>query len=243
VHTPLEQPLPNPGATLAPLTGHAAHVRHAGAVMVVRWGSAVAGHYGSVAGELAVCLKRVGIADRSDLEKLELHGREAWLEHALAKALGDRVPAVGQAIGVAGTWCCRTAPERALVIGAHPSVARWRRFAREAVVAGSAIGCRDLAADASAISLVGPRAVDVLRGAGLRDGIAVGGVAAGTLAGSPLTLLREDVHRFLLVLHAGPCDAAWEALFAAGRPLGLAYVGCEALERLAAVPRPLALAG
>jgi glycine cleavage system aminomethyltransferase T len=211
--------------------------------MVVRWGCAVAGHYGSVAGELAVCVKRVGIAERSDLEKLELFGREAWLEHALAKALGDRVPPVGQAIRVAGTWCCRTAPERALVIGSHPSVARWRRFAREAVVVGSAIGCTDLGTEAAAISLVGPHAADVLRGAGLPDGLAVGAVCAGALDGSPATLLREDAHRYLLVPGAGPSDAAWKALFEAGRPFGLSCVGCEALERLAAVPRPFALAG
>jgi glycine cleavage system aminomethyltransferase T len=211
--------------------------------MVDRWGCSVAGHYGSVAGELAVCVKRVGIANRSDLERIELRGREAWLDHALAKAVGDRAPSTGQAARVAGTWCCRTSPERALVIGSHPSVSRWRRFAREAVIAGTAIRCADLASEVAAVSLVGPRSPDVLRNAGLPHGLGVGAVCPGVLGDTTATVLREDVDRFLLLLEAGPSDAAWDALFEAGRPSGLSYVGCEALERLAAVPRPFALAG
>jgi glycine cleavage system aminomethyltransferase T len=211
--------------------------------MVHRWGCSVAGNYGSVAGEVAVCVKRVGIANRSDLDRVELRGREAWLDHALAKALGDRVPPTGQAVRVAGTWCCRTSPERALVIGSHPSVSRWRRFAREAVIAGSAIQCADLASAVAAVSLVGPRAADVLRDAGLPHGLAVGAVCPGILADATVTVLREEADRFLLLLDAGSSEAAWDALFAAGRPSGLSYVGCEALERLAAVPRPFALAG
>ena len=242
VHQPLSQPLafPLPGA---PPTGLHARRGPAGAVMVARGGCVVAAHYGSAASELAVCVKSVGIADRSDLETLVLEGREAWLEHALARAVGDRVPVPGQAVRVAGTWCCRTGPERALVIGAHGSVARWRRFAREAVVAGSAISCAGLGADVTAVSLVGPRAADVLRLAGLPHAFGVAEVRTGELGGAATTLLREDPQRFLALVGASPSDAAWDALFAAGRPLGLSYVGCEALERLAAVPRPYALAG
>jgi hypothetical protein len=53
----------------------------------------VTAHYGSVATEVAVCRKSVGLAVRTELRILEVCGREPWLERLLDRALAGRVPA------------------------------------------------------------------------------------------------------------------------------------------------------
>ena len=70
-------------------------------------------HYGSAAAEIAVCSKAVGLVERSDLCLLDVSGAATLLEHALAPAISDAVPAAGEARCVADTWCCRIEPDRA----------------------------------------------------------------------------------------------------------------------------------
>ena len=185
-------------------------------------------HYGSVATELAICRKTAGLADRSDLGRLELSGREPWIEHALEHAIGVAVPQPGRAVRLGDTWCCRTAPDRALIVAPAGALARWRRLARGAVVAGHPIACEDLTAGTAAASIVGPSAAAVLRLAGLPYGPEVGDLAAG----DGVIVLRDGRQQFLLLLDAPMRDA----LLDAGRPLGLSPVGSDALVRLRAVP-------
>jgi glycine cleavage system aminomethyltransferase T len=211
-------------------------VLRAGGVLVVRDGHPVAANFGSAATELAVCVKRVGLAIRSDLDTLELAGPEPWVAHFLADALDGRVPGPGEAIRTAGTWCCRVAPDRAVIVGSWSATARWTRFVREAVAHGAPLGATDRCEDASAMTLVGPRAERMLDDAGL-PALAVGGVAECWFAGGPALLLRETAERFLLVVDADQAVDAWQGLFEAGRTLGLSMVGAEALDRLAAAPR------
>jgi glycine cleavage system aminomethyltransferase T len=190
-------------------------------------------NYGSTASEMAVCVKRAGLVERSELEVLELRGAAPWLEHLLSRAMGDHVPTPGRATAVASSWCCRMGEDTALVVGPATSIAVWRRLARGSLIGGSAIHWRDLSASVG-LALVGPRAAQVLAAAGLPDDLAVGAVASAQLAGRPVALVREAPHRFLLVAELGEDRAAWEALVAAGRPLGLCCVGEEALEHLSA---------
>jgi hypothetical protein len=68
-------------------------LRLAGGVMSEREGHAVAVNFGSAATELAICVKRVGLAVRSDLDALEIAGPEPWLNHFLDGSLGGRVSA------------------------------------------------------------------------------------------------------------------------------------------------------
>jgi glycine cleavage system aminomethyltransferase T len=211
-------------------------VLRAGGVMVVREGHPVAANFGSAATELAVCVKRVGLAVRSDLDTLELAGSEPWLEHFLADALGGRAPGPGEAVRTARTWCCRVAPDRVVVVGPWSAAARWTRFVREAVAHGAPLGCTDRSETASALTLVGPRAGRLLDDAGLPS-TAVGGVAECWFAGGPVLVLREAAERYLLVVDADSAVDAWQELFEVGRTLGLSMVGAEALDRLAAAPR------
>jgi glycine cleavage system aminomethyltransferase T len=186
-------------------------------------------HYGSVATELAICRKTAGLADRSELGRLELTGREPWIEHALAHAIGPGVPRPGRAARLGDTWCCRVAPDRALIVAPAPALARWRRLAREAVVAGHPIACADVSAATTAASLVGPSAAAVLRLAALPYGTEVGDLAAA----DGVIVLRDGPQQFL-VLAGAPI---WDTLLDAGRPLGLSPVGSDAIVRLRAVSR------
>jgi glycine cleavage system aminomethyltransferase T len=193
----------------------------AGGVMVMRNGHQVAAHFGSTATEVAVCVKRVGLAVRSDLAAIDVVGAEAWLDHFLAEVLGPQVPSLGRARRIAGTWCCRVASDRAVVIGPWSATTR---------IEGDP-------ADANAVlTLVGPRAHQVLADAGLASDLPADGFRQAWFADSPALLVRESADRYLLVVEAEQAGEALRALLDAGRWLGLSMVGADALARLAAAP-------
>jgi glycine cleavage system aminomethyltransferase T len=212
-------------------------LRHAGAASVIREGRPVAAHYGSAATELAVCVKGVGLAFRSDLETLAISGHPAWLDHVLGKALGGRIPQTGSATAMAGALCCRVDAEHAVVVAPPGAAARWRRIAREAIVVGNPIAFADRSADMTVLSLVGPRSRRLLAAAGLTGEFGADDVRAGSLAGVPVVIVREAGERFLLVIGDDGAETAWRALVDAGAPLGMALVGSDALARLAAARR------
>jgi glycine cleavage system aminomethyltransferase T len=204
-----------------------------GALVVDRDGRAVTAHYGSVATELAVCRKAVGLAVRTELRILEVCGGEPWLELLLARTLGGRVPEPGSAAVAAGAWCCRVDEDRVLVIGASGAVERWRRVAREAVIGGSPIAASEVTDAWAPVSLIGPKAGRLLSLAGLFEDLAVGSVHPG----GSVVLLRCAPDHWLALLDADDAPEACRALLAAGRSVGLSLVGCEAVGRLAAAAR------
>jgi len=210
----------------------------AGAHVVARDGRPVTAHYGSVATEMAVCRKAVGLAFRTELEILDVHGREPWLERLLTRALGCD-PQSGSAVAAAGTWCCRLDLHRALLVGPSGAVARWRRVAREAVVGGSPITAADLTGSYSAMSLIGPRAARLVEAAGLAADVPLNAVQEGLVATAPAIAVRTAADQWLLLVESAGASAAYRTLCEAGRPLGLSLVGSEAVGRLAAATRPL----
>jgi Aminomethyltransferase folate-binding domain len=205
-------------ARLAPFAPRGAHV-------IDRDGRSVTAHYGSVATEVAVCRKSVGLAVRTELRILEVCGR---------------VPAVGSAAIAAGTWCCRVDDRRALVIGPSGAVERWRRVAREAVIGGSPISAAELTDAWAPLSLIGPKAPRLLAMAGVEADLPVGGVHVGSLEGAPALVLRAATDHWLALIEADAAPEACHALLEAGRTVGLSLVGCEAVGRLAAAARPTA---
>jgi glycine cleavage system aminomethyltransferase T len=210
-----------------------------GAKVVDRDGRSVTAHYGSVASEIAVCRKSVGLAVRTELRILEVCGREPWLERLLARALGGRVPAVGTAAIAAGTWCCRVDERRALVIGPSGAVERWRRVAREAVIGGSPISAAELTDAWAPLSLIGPKAPRLLAMAGVEASeLPVGEVRLGTVSGASALVLRAGADHWLCLVDSDAAPEACHALIEAGREVGLSLVGCEAVGRLAAAARP-----
>ena len=212
-------------------------LRPPGAVMVQRDGLPVVGHYGSVAAEIAVCTKAAGLVDRSSIRQLAITGPESLLDHVLAAAVPDVAPSPGRAVCIAGTWCCRTTAERAIVAGGPAAVTRWRQVASRAIsTAGLAVRA-ELLEESATLSLAGPRSARIVAAAGLPADLGIGEVADGTLAGSPVTVVREDGDHFLLLFEQGHPSSVWQALWEAGHEFGLAPVGNEALELLQAAQR------
>lgn len=194
-------------------------------------------HYGSAAAEIAVCSKAVGLAERSDLCLLDVSGAATLVEHALAPAISDSVPAAGEARCVADTWCCRIEPDRALVAGAAGAVDRWRHVvSRVAATTGTAVRA-DVLPEGEAVSIVGPKAPALMERSTLPAGLTPGGVAGGQVAGAQVWVVCEGDLRYLLLFPQGCPVEALEAIGESGRPLGLARVGQEALSHMRAARR------
>ena len=187
-----------------------------------------------------MCTKAAGLVDRSSIRQLAISGPEALLDHVLAAAVPAGVPSPGRAVCIAGTWCCRTTARRAIVAGGperggplapgrepgdlHRRPGGERRAARRL---RGAVARWVRARPGSSLA------------AGLPADLGVGEVADGSLAGSPVTVVREDGDHFLLLFEHGHPTAVWQALWEAGHEYGLAPVGNEALELLQAAHRPI----
>jgi glycine cleavage system aminomethyltransferase T len=206
----------------------------AGAMLAERDGHTVTTHYGSVPGEIAVCMKSVGLADRSDLGMLELRGSGALLDRALAGRLGDPPPAPGTARRLRTVWFLRLDARRTLLVGAHTALASGPMLGKGADRAE--LSCKDIGASHGIISVIGPRAGRLMAAAGLPDSLPIGAVGRDPADPSIVAILREGQRRLLLIVRATSIDGAWSRLLAAGEPLGAAFVGCDALTLLGVAP-------
>jgi glycine cleavage system aminomethyltransferase T len=187
-------------------------LRGHGATMTVRRGRYVAADFGSATSEAAVCLKTVGICDRSDRSTFEICGAPEDLEDVLAAA-----------DALAGhVWWTRTSTRRALVRCEDDQI----HYARALLdIDGATVD--DVSDRYAAIGVVGPLAVSLLRAATL---------GAYAYEDEPLVLCTGlDTFEVLIDAAAGP--ALWKRLLHAGAPFGVACVGLDALEHLVASGR------
>jgi glycine cleavage system aminomethyltransferase T len=119
--------------------------RNHGASMASRHGRRVPAHFGSIAAEEAVCLRSVGMADRSDRDTFELRGTPSAVESALV-TVGEYA------------WCSFTAADRALVRCEHEHAGDCEQLLRSVpdLVAANRTSAY------AAIGLIGPRAKQLL---------------------------------------------------------------------------------
>lgn len=202
------------------------------AVVNDRDGHTVVAHYGSVPGEIAACMKSVGLADRSDLGVLELRGDRELLDRVLVARFGDPPLAIGSGRRLRSVWYMRLDARHALLVGPHAALA-----------SGPSIGHgrdrrdlphRDLGASLAIVGIVGPRARRLLAAAGLPGQLPIGAVGADAGDSSIVAILRESQRRYLAFVQADAADAFWARLLSAGEPLGAAFVGQDALTLLQA---------
>jgi glycine cleavage system aminomethyltransferase T len=203
-------------------------------MLAERDGHTVAAHYGSMPGEIAVCMKSVGLADRSDLGTLELRAASGLLDRALAARLGDPPVAPGSARRLRDVWFLRLDARRTLLVGPHAALASGPMLGKGADRAD--LSCKDIGASIAIIGVIGPRAGRLLAAAGLPDDLAIGAIGRDPQDPSVVAILRESQRRILVLVKAGAVDEAWARLLAAGEPLGAAFVGYEALKLLGAAP-------
>lgn len=185
--------------------------------------------YGSVAGELAACIRNAGLVDRTDLAALPVGGDPATVD-----VLADRL--VGYPLAIGGTahtsdvWWCRPADRSLLLIAPCGTLERTagllRTYARRG---GSPVIGRSL----SALGVVGRATVPLLRALGVYgpadDPRRAAPCALVTLAGRRTAwLLRSDVDVLCCVARDAVAPVK-QAIAAAGHPLGLARVGRDAL--------------
>jgi glycine cleavage system aminomethyltransferase T len=206
----------------------------AGAMLGERDGHTVAASYGSVPGEIAVCMKSVGLADRSDLGALELKAERSLLDRALIARLGDPAVAQGAARRLREVWYLRLDARRTLLVGSHHALASGPPIGKGHDRAE--LACRDVHATIAIVSVIGPRAGRLMTAAGLPDDLAIGAIGRDPGDASVLAILRESQRRLLVLVRAEAVDAIWSRLLAAGEPLGAAFVGCDALTLLGAAP-------
>jgi aminomethyltransferase len=199
-------------------------LRRAGAHMAERQGWLVAADFGSLASEVAVTRSRAGLADVSSIPKFELRGEEAELATLIPDPCGP-----GR---VRDAWWCPLSPSLALVLGA-PGANGDVALQVEARCEGSLVEVVDVTSSRVAVCVVGRAASEVLVRAGARE-LPAGAVRSESIGGIPTIVLHSSERHWLLVAPAEDAAELWLALSEAGAPLGLAYVGLDALQHLLA---------
>ena len=215
-------------------------VSRAGAIRGDHAGRPVALHYGSAAGELAACVSRVGLGDRSELGKLALEGPGATLGRVVSDLTGMAL-ASGGALPTETAWWCAATPERVLVLTEPGDGDRLPSRIRRLAARYPDLRIRDLSQAWSAIAIVGRQAGEVLARLGVYGATgnprSVAPASSLRVAGVDVTWLLQSDHRALALMGHRDAPTVWHALHAVGRPFGICAVGQDAIARYALLAR------
>lgn len=203
-------------------------------------------NFGSAAAELAVCVRAVGLVDRSDLSKLVLEAPPAQLAALTSRLVGGHAVSAGGVLSAGGAWWCGEAPGRVVVLSDPDTGSRLRQRLRADAVRYVTTTVRDVSADVAAIGLLGRNADKVLRALGAfgesGDPRAVQPFAPGSVDGIPAWWLLQSDRRALALVPRERAGEAWLALERAGRPFGISCVGQEAACRYTLLERTRSVA-
>lgn len=226
-------------------------LHRAGAVFADRGGIPIAVSYGSAAGELAACVSRVGIADSSQLTKLELSGSPAAIAELVRHATGSAL-APGGVVNAGGAWWCGAdvcrfeGADRVIVLCEPQLGARTRGLLSARTTQLPAIELHDRSVEWSAITIVGAATASVLDALGVLgpcgDPRHVPPFTSGRLAGVYALWLLASDHRAIALVSSGDADVAWHEIERAGRPAEICCVGQDAVARYALLERRAAFA-
>lgn len=203
-------------------------------------------HYGSAAGELALCVRAVGIADRRDLEVLEIGASPDHLDDLVERHCASAL-LPGGVVRVGAAWWCRVSAGLVLVVATSPVAGRLaERLRGEAC--RSALFTLDDAPDWAVLGIVGRQTPALLSALGVYgehgDPRRTPPLTHGFTGGAGLLWLLESDRSALALAPKASVGQVWEAIAGAGRPLGVGCVGREALDRFALLERrSRALAG
>lgn len=212
-------------------------LHHAGAVFGHRAGRRIAVSYGSPAGELAVCVRAVGLVDRSELAKFILEAPPAQLSHLAMRMTGQTV-AVGGALPADGAWWCRTTPERFVVL-CSPLMAD--RFLARLPAHHVSLRTDDVSETHAALAVVGRAKPKVLAALGVYgesgDARRISPITTCRVGGVEVMWLLESDRTALAVVPRSDAADVWRAIEEAGKSFGLSYVGHEAASRYTLLER------
>jgi glycine cleavage system aminomethyltransferase T len=217
-------------------------LRRAGAVMTKRDGWTVAAHFGSPAGELAVCARAVGMVDRSALGKLELRGYPEALDQVVSY-LADGQLEPNEVLCVDGVHWCSASPDRVFALCEPASLFALSERMHSAVRLAPGALLTDETEELAGLALLGPAAPSVVAALGAWDLETVAlprpSFAAVTLDGLPVFLLEGSSSRFLMLVEREYAERLWDLLERVGQRFGLSCVGSEAADRFAVIERQL----
>jgi hypothetical protein len=202
----------------------------------------VPSHYGSSAGELAACVRGVGLADRSDMPVVEIAGTAASVAGIVERATGWSLEPGGCAVAN-GTWWCARSRGRVIALS-KPGTGQLLDIAAESLARD--LDLFDRSGELATIGVVGGAMFKLLATLGAVDNPRLAPCFGPvTVAGADVELLIQSDRRAVLMTHRSAGPLVWSAVEAAGRPFGLCYVGADALARfellermLEASPRP-----
>ena len=213
-------------------------LRRAGAVLTVRDGHPVAVNFGSSAAELAVCVRTVGLVDRSDLRVLALEAPPAQLSALMTRVAGATVSPGGLVFG-AGAWWCGEASDRVIAVCDQRVAARLAGGLR--TIAARHVSVRECSDELTAIGLLGRNTPQVLSALGVYgasgDPRDARPFSHGAVDGIPACWLLQSDRRALALLAPEQAGQAWLAIERAGRAHGISCVGQEAAARYALMER------
>jgi aminomethyltransferase len=211
------------GSLLSPLDDV---LKRSGAHMTEREGWVVAADFGSLAAEIAVSRATAGLADVSSIGKFEVRDSPTVIADMYPSGRELRQ---GRIVEAAEAWWCVVSPELLLVLTPPASSERVRADLTDRAHEETSV--TDVTSERVAVCLTGPYARDVLTRAGV-TATKPGCLRVESVRGVPTLVLHQYEKRWLLMASASEAGALWQALTEAGSPLGLAYVGADALQHL-----------
>jgi glycine cleavage system aminomethyltransferase T len=217
-------------------------LRRAGAVLTRRDRWRVAAHFGSPAGELAVCARAVGLVDRSEIAKLELRGYPEAIDQ-IVSYLADGQLEPNEVLRTGGVHWCSTSPDRVFALCEPSDSFALSERLHEAVRRAPGALLTDETEELAALALLGPATPSVIAALGAWDLETVAlprpSFSALTLEGLPVFLLEESSARSLILVEREYAERLWDLLERVGRPFGLSCVGADAADRFAMIERQL----
>jgi hypothetical protein len=214
-------------------------LRRAGAVLSMRDGRPVAINFGSAAAELSVCVRTVGLIDRSELSTLALEAPPAQLSALMRRIAGATVSPGGVVTSARALWCGESA-SRVIVVCDRRTAGRLTGGLRGD--AARHIVVREQSGELTAIGLLGRHTGLVLGGLGVYgpsgDPRAAQPFSRGSVGdGIAAWWLLQSDRRALALVDRSSAGEAWLAIERAGRPYGISCVGQEAAERYTLMER------
>ena len=213
-------------------------LRRAGAVLSTRDGRPVAINFGSAAAELAVCVRTVGLVDRSDLCTLALEAPLAQLSALMRRLVGATVSPGGLVSAGSAWWCGETA-NRVIVVCDPRTALRLAEGLR--TDAARHVDVHDRSGELTTIGLLGRNTGQVLSALGVYgasgDPRAAKPFAPASVDGIRAQWLLQSDRRALVLVGRERAGEAWLAIERAGRPYGISCVGHEAAARFALMER------
>ena len=206
--------------------------------MSPRDGRPVAINFGSAAAELAVCVRTVGLVDRSDLSTLALEAPPAQLSALVRRLVGATVSPGGLVRAGSASWCGATA-DRLLVVCDPRTADRLTDGLRSDATRHVVV--RNLSSELVTVGLLGRNTAQVLNSLGVYgpsgDPRAAKPFARGSVEEIPAWWLLQSDRRALALVDRERAGEAWLAIERAGRPYGISCVGQEAAARYTLMER------